>query len=100
MKASVDRGSTTRVHEGLHEDGTAALHWPLWSTGARLVVTEPGLLAAAHSIVVGHLAAVEKACSRFRSDSEITALAHRHGAPTDVSPLLAERYSTEAAAIG
>jgi len=78
MKASVDRGGTTR----LHEDGTAALDWPLWSTGARLVVTEPDLLAAAHSIVIGHLATVEKACSRFRSDSEITALARRHGAPT------------------
>ncbi len=85
MKASVDRGGTTR----LHEDGTAALDWPLWSTGARLVVTEPDLLAAAHSIVIGHLATVEKACSRFRSDSEITALARRHGAPTDVSSLLA-----------
>ncbi len=86
MKASVDRGSTTC----LHEDGTAALDWALWSTEARLVVTEPDLLAAAHSIVLGHLAAVEKACSRFRSDSEITALARRHGAPTNVSPLLAE----------
>ncbi len=86
MKTFVDRGGTVR----LHEDGTAALDWPLWSTGARLVVMEPGLLAAAHSIAVGHLAAVEKACSRFRSDSEITALARRPGAPTDVSPLLAE----------
>jgi len=86
MKPSVDRGSTTRVHE----DGTAALDWPLWSTEARLVVTEPDLLSAAHSIAIGHLAAVEKACSRFRSDSEITALALRHGAPTNVSPLLAE----------
>ncbi len=86
MKPSVDRGTTTRVHE----DGTAALDWPLWSTEARLAVTEPDLLAAAHSIAIGHLAAVEKACSRFRSDSEITALALRHGAPTNVSPLLAE----------
>ena len=86
MPTSVDRGTTTR----LREDGTAAQDWPLWSTEARLVVTEPDLLAAAYRIVVGHLAAVEQACSRFRSDSEITALARRHGAPTDVSPLFAE----------
>ena len=86
MTTSVDRASTT----GLPEDGTAALDWPLWSTEARLVVTEPERLAAAHRIVIDHLAAVEQACSRFRRDSEITALARRHGAPTDVSPLLAE----------
>lgn len=74
----------------LQGGSTAALDWPLWSTQVRLVVTEPGMLTAAHGIVRDHLAAVEKACSRFRDDSEITGLAHRHGAPTGVSPLLAE----------
>ncbi|MEO6879813.1 MAG: FAD:protein FMN transferase [Mycobacteriaceae bacterium] len=53
-------------------------------------MTQPGMLTAAHRIVRDHLAAVEKACSRFRGDSEITGLARRLGASTRVSPLLAE----------
>lgn len=86
MTAASGRLASTDQPQG---GGTATRDWPLWSTQARLVVTEPGMLPAAHTLVVDHLAAIEKACSRFRGDSEITALGHRHGAPTQVSPLLA-----------
>ncbi len=84
--ASGRLGSTDQPQGG----GTATLDWPLWSTRARLVVTEPRSLAAAHRLVVDHLAAVEKACSRFRNDSEIAGLTRGHAVPTAVSPLLGE----------
>jgi len=68
--------------------GTDTAQWPLWSTTARLVVTDPAALRVARTLVRAQLAAVERACSRFRSDSELCALTG--GAPVRVSPLLAE----------
>jgi thiamine biosynthesis lipoprotein len=67
--------------------GPAIAQWPVWSTTARLVVTDPARLPAARVIAEDHLAAVDLACSRFRSDSELALL--RPGRPTPVSPLLA-----------
>ncbi|MFJ4654528.1 FAD:protein FMN transferase [Nocardia sp. NPDC088792] len=67
-----------------------AVDWPVWSTTARLVVTEPDALVAARRLVCDHLDAVDRACSRFRSDSEIVRLAGHGGRPVQVSALLAE----------
>lgn len=72
--------------------GTA--QWPIWSTTARLVVTDPGALPAARRIVEDHLAAVEAACSRFRADSEIQDVHRSGGRTTRVSPLLADLIDT------
>lgn len=62
--------------------------WPVWSTTARVVVTDPAALPAARDIADRQLAAVDRACSRFRPDSELALL--RPGHPTPVSPLLAD----------
>ena len=64
--------------------------WPVWSTLARVVVTDPAALREAHALVTAHLAAVDAAASRFRPDSEINRLPLAAGRPQPVSPLLAE----------
>jgi thiamine biosynthesis lipoprotein len=60
--------------------------WPQWSTVARLVVTEPGLLETARALMEAELADIDIACSRFRPDSEIHRVAS--GAPVPISPEL------------
>jgi thiamine biosynthesis lipoprotein len=67
---------------------TAAVEWELWSTRARLVVTDPGVLASARELVDSYLARVDDAANRFRSDSEICRLAGRSGEVT-LSPTMA-----------
>ena len=67
--------------------GTA--QWALWSTTARLVVTDPDALPVARRVVADVTRQVEDACSRFRPDTEISRLP-ADGTPTRVSPLLAE----------
>lgn len=66
---------------------TASVDWELWTSKARLVVTDPTLLSAATSRVRGYLVAVEAAASRFYHESEIQRL--RPGR-TRVSPVLAD----------
>ena len=57
-------------------------------TYVHVLVTEPRLLAAAEQLVVDELDALDRACSRFRPDSELVRLAGEHGR-VRVSPLLA-----------
>lgn len=59
-------------------------------TYVHVLVTEPEVLAAAEALVVAELDALDRACSRFRPDSELAQLA---GGPTRVSPLLAGALS-------
>lgn len=63
----------------------------------QLAVTESGKLPEARALLAGDLADVDLACSRFRQDSEITAIARARATPgrftTTVSPLLAEAIS-------
>ena len=56
----------------------------------RVLVDDPGALDQAVGIVRDHLADVDRACSRFRDDSELQRLAHGSGEPTKVSALLAD----------
>ena len=58
---------------------TAAVEWELWSTRARLVVTNPGVLSSARELVESYLAQVDDAANRFREDSEISRLTERAG---------------------
>jgi thiamine biosynthesis lipoprotein len=67
--------------------GPATTQWPVWSTTARVVVTDPKALARAAEAVRRVLAAVDLAASRFRPDSELRRLAP--DVPTVVSPVLA-----------
>lgn len=68
----------------------ATAQWPVWSTTARLVVTDPATLPAARRLVEAELLAVEMACSRFRDDSELSRLRPVAGRPVRLSPLLAD----------
>ncbi len=65
----------------------ATAQWEVWSTTARLVLTDAGLLEPARDIANRKLSAVDVACSRFRADSELATLPA--GRPVEVSPLLA-----------
>lgn len=69
---------------------TAAHDWKLWSTTARLVVTDPGTLPAALALVEEELLEIELAASRFRRDSEVMTLVRESDGSAELSPLLAE----------
>ncbi len=64
--------------------------WRALGTTIALRVGEPGALERAESAVRRELDAIDRTCSRFREDSELTALNGRAGATTRVSPLLRE----------
>ncbi len=62
----------------------------VFGTTAVLVVTEPAALPAARSLAEAELAAIDKACSRFRPDSELSSLNSTTDQPQPVSELFAE----------
>ena len=70
--------------------GTGCAQWSVWGTVARIVVTDPARLDAATDLVRAELAAVDEACSRFRTDSEVRDVFRAHGGPITVSVRLAE----------
>jgi thiamine biosynthesis lipoprotein len=69
----------------------ATYDFAIWSTTGRVVVTDPRALGAVLEIVRSGLDDVERACSRFRPDSELTALAP---GSQRLSPLLADLVAT------
>jgi FAD:protein FMN transferase len=79
---------------------TAAASWLALGTTVRLVVSDPDRLGVARDMLAVDLDAVDRACSRFRPDSEIraltaasqaaTGLIATSQAPVTLSPLLAE----------
>jgi thiamine biosynthesis lipoprotein ApbE len=76
-------------------ESTAFAAWPALGMLVQLVVTDPGRLAAARKLLEDDLAELDLACSRFRPDSELTAIANAAQSATGavtvpVSPLLAE----------
>jgi thiamine biosynthesis lipoprotein len=68
--------------------------WELWSTTCRLVVTTPDQLPAASAIVDDVLADVDRACSRFRPDSELLSLVRDADGWSELSPMLADLVRT------
>ncbi len=68
---------------------TMACEWELWSTTARLVVTDPTAIVEARAVCDEILADIDRAANRFDPTSEISTLAD-DGAPQQVSVLLAE----------
>lgn len=65
--------------------GLGAQEWPLWSTTARLVVTDADALPRARAAVDGYLRQVDDAANRFRPDSEISTLP---SGEVELSPVL------------
>ena len=64
--------------------------WEALGSTAVLGVTAPGALSQARRQVESELDAIDRACSRFRSDSELSRLNARAGRPMQASPLLIE----------
>jgi thiamine biosynthesis lipoprotein len=63
-------------------------------SSALLLVTDPTATGPAASVLRAELAAIDRACSRFRADSEVRALRRAGGREVRVSPLLGEVLST------
>lgn len=63
-------------------------------TTAQVTVADAGALPDAVSIVERELHAIDLACSRFRDDSELTALNRSHGREIEASRLLLEALTT------
>ena len=59
-------------------------------TTAVVAVTDVAARDAAHDILVAELDAIDRACSRFRDDSELAVVNRADGARVNVSPLFAE----------
>jgi FAD:protein FMN transferase len=68
----------------------ASVRWSALGTTAELVVSDPAALSPAHRAVVAELAAIDRACSRFRPDSELVRLNAAAGRTVAVGPLLGE----------
>jgi len=67
---------------------TARSSWEEFASSAVLEVHGPESLAAAEEAVRKELRAIDRACSRFREDSELTRVNARAGRATAVGPLL------------
>ena len=67
----------------------ASAEWRALGCTVRLVVADPRRLAACRVRLTAWLNRVDRACSRFRPDSEISVVC-RDGGPAEISPLLAE----------
>jgi thiamine biosynthesis lipoprotein len=64
--------------------------FPALGTTATVVVADPAQVGAARRIVEHWIADLDRACSRFRENSELTRLNARPGEARPVSPLLLE----------
>jgi FAD:protein FMN transferase len=83
-----DRGGSRGVAPpGQHSGGQHSFE--VFGTTAVLIVTRPAKLGRARAIADAELAAVDRACSRFRPDSELSMLNGARGELTEVSGLFA-----------
>jgi thiamine biosynthesis lipoprotein len=69
---------------------SARASWRTLGTTATVVVTDAAALEPARAVVVAELDAIDRACSRFRPDSELTVANAAAGRPVFIGPLLAE----------
>jgi FAD:protein FMN transferase len=68
----------------------AAARWEALGTSVVLKVTHPRALERARAIVERELDAIDRACSRFRTDSELSRVNAAKGRVVEVAPLLIE----------
>ncbi len=67
---------------------SAAARWEALGTSVVLKVTDAGALERARAIVELELDAIDRACSRFRGDSELSRVNAARGRTIEVTPLL------------
>ena len=68
--------------------GVAPVAFPALGTSAVMLVTDTAVTPGARAILEAEIAAIDRACSRFREDSELQGLNRRSGEAVQVSPLL------------
>ncbi len=88
---------------GMREPGAlGAADWQALGTQVWLLVTDPGQLAEARRLLEADLDAVDRACSRFRPDSELMRLGSAPGpaGPPGVSPAGATPAGESTAQVG
>jgi FAD:protein FMN transferase len=68
----------------------ARAKWQALGTSVELLVSDGPALARAHAILERQLDELDRACSRFREDSELTRVNARAGRTVQVGPLLIE----------
>lgn len=71
-------------------DKPVSASWRALGTSVVLKLADPGALAQARRIVEGHVQGIDRACSRFRADSELERVNASAGAPVRVGSLLLE----------
>lgn len=69
------------------DDAGVAVEGRALGVVVRLVVTDPAVLAGATELLAVELEAVDRACSRFRADSELVALDRSAGSAVPVGPV-------------
>jgi len=67
-------------------------------TFATLLTTDPDAMEPAYGLLAAELSAVDRACSRFRSDSELWRVNHARGRRVTISPLFADALAVALAA--
>jgi len=75
-----------------------AVHFTALGTSASLLITDASRTDRACALLGAELAAIDRACSRFRPDAELWRVNHAHGRPVRVSALLAEAVAAALAA--
>ena len=70
--------------------GPAHARWRALGTGVQVTTSDGTQLAAASAAVAAELDLVDRACSRFRPDSELLALEAAGGRPMRLTPVLAD----------
>lgn len=76
----------------------ASTTWEAFGTGVVLRLTDPGALAHARAQVERELDAIDRACSRFRADSELWRVNASRGQPVRISQLLMDALELALAA--
>lgn len=71
-------------------EGLGEIRFAMWGGTMVALVTEPAGAPLAEQLLRDELADFDRACSRFRADSEVGALRATAGSPVRVGPLLAE----------
>ncbi len=66
----------------------ATCAWRALGTHVRVVVADAGALETAELLLADEISAVDRACSRFRVDSELSRVNRNPGRPVPVSPYL------------
>ena len=91
-------GSPDQASPGTGEP--AAADWHALGTQVWLLVTEPGQLAEGRRLLEADLDAVDRACSRFRPDSELMRLGMASREPASAGPGSTRPTSLEPASTG